>query len=57
MKSPQGFSEQLLGKVLGGLSERRYAETVVNAAEAFGVSASAVSRHLVEIDISALHDP
>ena len=57
MKSPQGFYEQLLGKVLGGLSERRYAQTVVNAAEAFGVSASTVSRHLVEIDISALHDP
>jgi transposase-like protein len=56
MKSPQGFSEQLLGKVLGGLSERRYAQTVVNAAEAFGVSASTVSRHLVEASSQKLKE-
>lgn len=44
-----GFSEELLGKALRGLSGRRYHETLVEAAEAFGVSASSVSRHLVEV--------
>src|SRR5438552_3026705 len=38
MKERHGFSEQLLGKVLRGLSGRQYEQTVVNAAEAFGVS-------------------
>lgn len=47
LKEPEGFSEELLGKVLRGLSCRKYAETVVEAANAFGVSASSVSRHLV----------
>lgn len=47
MKDKQGFSEQLLGQSLAGLSARRYRETVVGAAEAFGVSPSAISEHLV----------
>lgn len=47
MKRPEGFSEELLGKVLRGVSCRKYAETVVDAAHAFGVSASSVSRHIV----------
>jgi transposase-like protein len=48
MQATEGFSEQLLGKSLAGLSGRRYRETLVNAAEAFGVSPSAVSERLVE---------
>src|SRR3970040_869487 len=40
--------EELLGRVLRGLAGRRYQETLVGAAETFGVSASSVSRHLVE---------
>jgi putative transposase len=48
MRQSQGFSEQLLGQSLAGLSARRYRETLVNAAEAFGVSPSAVSERLVE---------
>src|SRR5260370_1473287 len=48
MEATEGFSEQLLGKSLAGLSGRRYRETLVNAAEAFGVSPSAVSERLVE---------
>lgn len=42
------FSEELLGKILRGLSGRQYNETVMGAANAFGVSKSSVSRHIVE---------
>ncbi|MCP4256211.1 MAG: hypothetical protein GY774_01635 [Planctomycetes bacterium] len=47
LKSPEGFSEELLGKVLRGISCQKYGETVIEAAEAFGVSASSVSRHII----------
>ena len=43
-----GFSEELLAEVLRGMSARRYEETVTEAGQAFGVSPSSVSRHLVE---------
>ncbi len=42
------FSEELLGKMLRGLSGRKYGETVLETAQTFGVSGSSVSRHLVE---------
>ncbi len=48
LKKPGAFSEEILGKVLRGISERRYGETVIDAAPAFGVSASAISRRIVE---------
>jgi transposase-like protein len=48
MRDKEGFSEQLLGQSLAGLSARRYRETLVGAAEAFGVSPSTVSERLVE---------
>jgi hypothetical protein len=48
MQAREGFSEHLLGQSLAGLSGRRYRETLVNGAEAFGVSPSAVSERLVE---------
>jgi putative transposase len=48
LKSPGAFSEEILGQVLRGISERRYGETVTDATRAFGVSASAVSRRIVE---------
>jgi transposase-like protein len=48
MRDTEGFSEQLLGQSLAGLSGRRYRQTVVGAAQAFGVSPSAVSERLVE---------
>jgi transposase-like protein len=47
MKEPGRFSEELLGKLLRGISAQRYQETVIEAADAFGVSASSVSRHIV----------
>jgi len=48
MRDPAGFSEQVLGQALAGLSARRYRETLLHGAEAFGVSPSAISERLVE---------
>ncbi len=48
MKELRRFSEELVEKVLRGISCRRYNETVLEAAQAFGVSASAVSAHIIE---------
>lgn len=48
LKETARFSEELLNKVLRGISCRKYAETVVEAAQSFGVSAGSVSRHIVE---------
>lgn len=56
LKKPGELSEELLGRVLRGLAGRRYQETLVGAAEAFGVSASSVSRHLVEATAGKLNE-
>lgn len=56
LKGPDGFSEELLTKVLRGLSCHKYAETVVEAAEAFGVSASSVSRHIITATAGQLQE-
>jgi len=48
LKERGQFSEELLNKVLRGMSGRKYAETVLDTAGAFGVSPSSVSRHIVE---------
>ncbi len=48
LKERGQFSEEILTKLMSGLSGRRYEETVQNAAEAFGVSPSSISRHFVE---------
>lgn len=42
------FSEELLARVLRGMSARGYEETVTEASKAFGVTPSSVSRHLVD---------
>ena len=47
LKERGQFSEELLASVLSGISGRRYKETVKEAAHAFGVSKSSVSRHIV----------
>ncbi len=49
MKQPGQFSEELLLKLLRGVSEQKYEETVIQGAQAFGVSHSSVSRKIVEI--------
>jgi len=56
MRDTEGFSEELLGKSLAGLSARRYRETLAGAATAFGVSPSAVSQRLVEATAQKLKD-
>lgn len=49
LKEPGGFSEELLNKVLLGISARKYRETVCESARAFGVSPSSVSRHIIAV--------
>jgi transposase-like protein len=48
LKERGQFSEEILTKMMSGLSARRYQETVQSAAEAFGVSPSSTSRHFIE---------
>ena len=48
LKQPGQFSHELMTSALLGLSGRKYQETVQNAAAAFGVSKSTVSRHVVK---------
>ncbi len=48
LKQPGQFSQELMTSALLGLSGRKYRETVQNTAEAFGVSKSSVSRHVVK---------
>ena len=56
LKEPEGFSRELLDKVLRGISCQKYAETVIDTARAFGVSASSVSRHIVAITAKKLRE-
>lgn len=56
LKDRNGFSEELLNKVLRGISCQKYRETVVEAAKSFGVSASAVSSHIIAITTKKLKE-
>lgn len=56
LKKPGVFSEEVLNKVLWGLSARRYSETLVETSQALGVSPSTVSRHLVEATTQKLKE-
>jgi transposase-like protein len=56
LRAPGPFSEELLEKILRGVSAQRYTETVLNAAEAFGVSPSSVSRKLVALTAKKLQE-
>ena len=56
LKKPGVFSEELLNKVLRGISARKYRETLVEAAGAFGVSPGTVSRHVVEVTVQRLKE-
>lgn len=47
--SPGVFSEELLEKILRGVSARNYADTVLDTAHAVGVSPPAISRKLVTL--------
>jgi transposase-like protein len=56
LKEPGAFSEELLCKILRGISAQRYQETVIEAAGAFGVSAGSVSRHIVDVTTRKLKE-
>ena len=54
LRAPGAFSEELLEKILRGVWAQKYAETVLQSAEAVGVSSSAVSRKLVDLTATKL---
>lgn len=56
LKEPSGFSEELLTKVMRGISCQKYSDTVVEAAHALGVSASSVSRHIIAATAKQLQE-
>jgi transposase-like protein len=56
LKKPGVFSEQVLNKMLRGLSGRKYRETVLETSRTFGISPGTVSRHMVEITTQKLQE-
>ena len=54
LKGRGTFSEELLHKILTGVSAQKYYQTVIQSAQAFGVSAGSVSRHIVEVTAQKL---
>jgi transposase-like protein len=54
LRSPGVFSEELLEKILRGVSVQRYADTVLDAAHAIGVFPTAISRKLVDLTAAKL---
>jgi transposase-like protein len=56
LKNPGVFSKELLNKLLLGISARKYRETLMEAAGAFGVSPGTVSRHVVEATVQKLRE-
>jgi transposase-like protein len=56
LKKPGVFSEEVLNKILRGISARKYRETLMEASGVFGVSPGAISRHVVEITVQKLKE-
>jgi len=54
LHSPGQFSEELLEKILRGVSAKKYTETVIDSAQAFGVSPSSVSQKMVSLTAQKL---
>ncbi|NOU11842.1 MAG: IS256 family transposase [Nitrospira sp.] len=54
LRNSGAFSEELLEKILRGVSAQTYADTVLNAAHAVGVSPTAISQKLVELTAAKL---
>lgn len=48
LRQPGAFSEELLVRSLRGLSARKYGETILSAADAFGISPSSISNRLIQ---------
>ena len=56
LRRPERFSEELLCKVLRGISCQKYSDTVRETAGAFGVSAGSVSRHIIAATAKRLRE-
>jgi len=56
MKQRGQFSEELMEKILRGISTQKYSETVISSAEAFGVSPSTISQRIVEVTSKRLEE-
>ena len=54
LREAGAFSEELLEKILRGVSAQKYADTVLDAAHAVGVSPTAISQKLVELTATKL---
>ncbi len=48
LRQPKQFSEELLDKILRGMSAQKYEETIQECVKGFGVSPSSVSRKVVQ---------
>lgn len=54
LRNSGAFSEELLEKILRGVSAQKYADTVLDAAHAIGVSPTAISRKVVDMTTAKL---
>ena len=56
LRSHGQFSQEMLDKILRGMSSQKYADTVLDTASAFGVSPSSISKKMVEITAQKLSE-
>jgi putative transposase len=56
LKKPENFSEAMLANALRGLSGRKYKQTVEGLAGGFGISASSISRRVIEASSAKLKE-
>lgn len=56
MKDPSQFSNEMLDKILRGISMQKYNETLIGTAKSFGVSPSSVSRKIIEVTSKQLEE-
>jgi len=56
MRSRGQFSQEMLEKMMRGASTQKYKETILDAAHAFGVSPSSISKKVVEASAVKLHE-
>ena len=56
LKRPGAFLEELLKKILRGISARKYGERLMETAGVFGVSPGTASRHVVEATVQKLKE-
>lgn len=56
LKQPGAFSQELLAKALRGISAQKYRETVMDTANAFGVSPGSISNHIISVTAKKLKE-